>query len=144
MSTKKSIVLFSLILGVLLPLSLAADQTHDLQGKDTVAQGARKILTGVLTHSDNEWYLKADDAAYLLHLGRMRTEAEAVFKVGMKAAVDGFVNRNQIAPVTVEAAGKKLAFWDEAGRPVWAGRGNGDGRRDGAGRRGGQGRGRNN
>ncbi len=68
---------------------------------------------------------------------------EAVFWKELAVTVDGFFNEVQIAPVTVEAAGKKLAFWNQDGRPVWAGRGDGAGRRDGSGGRNLQGRGRN-
>ena len=95
------------------------------RGRDIAASGAIQTLEGSLVYDDSEWYLDAEDGRYALHLGNhdYLESNDITLKEGSWAEVRGFVEGDEIAPVSVNSDGERYSLREEDGMPLWAGKG---------------------
>lgn len=98
-------------------------QVNGMYGRNVAEAGTMDTIEGTLTTSAGEWLLNVGDLTYNLHLGRYGHETDLALSEGASARVTGFVVDMGIAPVSIETEGEQLAFWQEDGYPLWAGRG---------------------
>jgi hypothetical protein len=91
---------------------------------------ALDTYSGTLVYDDPEWRLETDGGEYLLGLGnRSYLESTAPFlEPGMMAEVTGYFSDDELTVVTLTVDDKEVAFRNEDGAPLWAGRGASPGR----------------
>ncbi len=96
-------------------------------GRDIGNRGTFKTLTGTLAEKDGEWYLRASEGEYGLHLGNY----EVIYprgidlKAGTQAEVHGFVLQKDVAPIWIKNQNRTYKFRDADGTPLWSGNGQG-------------------
>jgi hypothetical protein len=129
----KKVTLFSalLVAVVFTSLFVSAGATEEkasrLYGRDYVSMGTLGVLSGVLFEENDEWYLKANNGTYALHIGNhsYREETGIDLKADKNIDVTGFIYKNDVSVCTIVIEGKEYRFRDDDGRPKWAGRGRG-------------------
>ncbi len=107
--------------------------------RDVSERGAIQTLEGTLAYDDSEWYLETEGDRYALDLGDHDfLESNGIaLREGSRAEVRGFVDGDEIAPVSVDSDGNRYTLRGEDGPPPWAGKGdmrNQDAEGDGRGR----------
>ena len=126
---KNIIILAALVLALIaVPVSVFAESafnTADPDGRTVAEKGTKGSVSGILDYADSEWYLKAGDKTYDLHLGLFGHDEKttASLKAGDKAHVEGFILDNHIAPISLSSNGKTYNFRAQDGRPLWSGQG---------------------
>jgi len=90
------------------------------RGRDIAEIGAIQTLEGTLAYDDSEWYLDTADGRYALHLGNhdFLESNDITLQEGSWAAVRGFVDGDEIAPVFVDSDGKRYTLREEDGIPL--------------------------
>ena len=133
-------------IAILIPIKHAqAAEPGQPSGRDFVQVGQKGSLTGILVYQNAEWFLRAGDELYALHMGPrdFMTDQGFVLRAGDQASIKAFFHNQDAAVVEITTNGRTMVLRDSSGRPAWSGTKYSQRRNYGGGQGQGQGLGRN-
>lgn len=95
---------------------------EELKGRDIVAKGTVRVLSGTLKADGHEWVLMTATGGYELHLGPegYRESKRFTMADGETAEVRGFIFQKHVSPISIKTETATIALRTEEGKSVWA------------------------
>ncbi len=92
-----------------------------LKGRDIVAKGTVRVLSGKLQADGSEWHLMTEEGGYALHLGpkEYRESKSFIMTDGETAEIRGFVFEKHVSPILIKTAAATVELRTGEGTAVW-------------------------
>jgi len=102
------------------------EQVADRAGGVNAESKLIESFAGTLVSDGTEWYLETDQGTTPIHLGNSAfvESTGLALEDGDAVELEGIVEEDGIAVVTLTVRGEEFRFRGEDGRPLWAGQGN--------------------
>lgn len=90
-------------------------------GREVSAYGELGTLSGTIYFMNDEWFISDSGVSYEMHMGPIGHDNPDIFIDNSQGTARGFIYKDHISPIFVEAAGEIAEFWREDRFPIWAG-----------------------